>query len=52
MLGYMVAGVEEIIGVHGHGFWDVCALLLLFLFTAFSFSISINKYVGLQKLYF
>ncbi|XP_057317480.1 sodium/hydrogen exchanger 2-like isoform X2 [Hydractinia symbiolongicarpus] len=21
MLGYMVAGVEEIIGVHGHGFW-------------------------------
>ncbi|XP_066910267.1 sodium/hydrogen exchanger 3-like [Clytia hemisphaerica] len=21
MLGYMVAGIEEIIGVHGHGFW-------------------------------
>jgi len=29
MLGYMVAGIEEIIGVHGHGFWRVCYFKLL-----------------------
>ena len=26
MLGYMVAGIEEIMGLHGHGFWSVSSL--------------------------